>query len=115
MNNVDNTEKELSTEQKKIFKKPNWYLIIFFVCVIIFALIITAQDNEISVVLGDSGSIVPALFKTVGYMGFKWLPVFGGVGVILSVLNEEYKELRKVFFIITAIVLVISTLSFLVF
>lgn len=94
--------KELGARKKKLLK---------FICYIII-LVFSLFGRNLSIItefdLGDFGSIVPLLLQSVALMGFKWLPIFSVVGLLVTAFEEKLGDFPNAFLTIVIIVAVVS-------
>ena len=80
--------------------------------VFVYTMVLQNIQMDVEVTLGDFGSFVPLLFKLISIMGFKWLPVFSFLGIILVIFKNKFLELSKAYFWIVVIVTICSTIFY---
>lgn len=107
----ESSEKKLNKKKVKIVKFI-LYGILFVYGVIISQFFIT--DVDMNIVLGDFGSILPILFKTISLMGFKWLPIFSICGVVTTVFEEKLGDFPNSFLVIVIFITFVSSVLFFV-
>lgn len=107
-------------EDEKDMKKGNLFIsffksklclkFIYYVVILVIALIFINISNSLEIELGDFGSIVPMLLHSLSFMGFKWLPILSVIGIVLIFFENKFKEISKVYLISTFIITVVSLL-----
>lgn len=111
---------EVVNEDEKDIRKGNLFIsffksklclkLIYYIVIIVIALIFVNISNELEIELGDFGSIVPMLLHSLSFMGFKWLPILSVIGIVLIFFENKFKEISKVYLISTFIITVVSLL-----
>ena len=102
-------------EDEKDMKKGNLFIsffksklclkFIYYVVILVIALIFINISNSLEIELGDFGSIVPMLLHSLSFMGFKWLPILSVIGIVLIFFENKFKEISKVYLISTFLVI----------
>lgn len=90
--------------------------ILYYISIFIISLLLSKYfvDFQQSYTLGDFGTLIPLLFNLVIMQTLKWCPIFCIIGLILTFLDKQFKELNTVFFIIVGFLIVLSGLLILV-
>ena len=114
-NNIKEVE-NLDVNTNKTKKSSKFFIsffswkYIYYIFLIAFSLIVRSNLEPISVTLGDIGSIIPVLLSVVSTNGLKWIPLFSIIGIILIVFEAKFKEISKVYLVVTGFVTVASIL-----
>lgn len=97
-------------EGEPIINKKRIYKWVYYLLLFVFCISVRGFIPEIDIVLGDFGSIMPVLLKVLSMEGITWCPIFCVVGFILVFFDMKYKELNKIYLILTAFITVCSFL-----
>lgn len=101
------------TPKEKVKKKRNRLIrFILFLILGIYSYVIQYFIPDMSIILGDFGSIVPLLLSIVSMAGFSWVPILCVLGLVMVVLDEKIGEFSKTFIIIVGVITVVSSLIF---
>jgi hypothetical protein len=113
--NIEKVEESKSPEKELNRKKIKVAKFVFYAALFVYSLIMTSffiNNSDISAVLGDFGSVVSVLLKTIGIMGFKWLPIFSICGVIATVFEEKLGDFPNSFLVVVILITVTSSILF---
>ena len=113
--NIEKVEESKSPEKDLNRKKIKVAKFVFYAALFVYSLIMTSffiNNSDISAVLGDFGSVVSVLLKTIGIMGFKWLPIFSICGVIATVFEEKLGDFPNSFLVVVILITVTSSILF---
>lgn len=113
--NIEEVDISESAKEKLSKKKVKIAKFVVYGALFIYSLIISKffiTDADMNVVLGDFGSILPILFKTIAIMGFKWLPIFGVCGVITTIFEEKLGDFPNSFLVIVLFITFVSSVLF---
>lgn len=103
-NNKVVENKESVVNKNRVYKWL-YYLLLFVLCISVRGFI-----PKIDIILGDFGSILPVLLRVLSVSGITWCPIFCVIGSILVFFDTKYKELNKIYLILTAFITVCSFL-----
>ena len=125
VNDVDKKEKSIVNEESKqkeeqgelkkqkedksklnISKKG--LKIIYYIILGLFAFLIRYLDLDIQVKLGDFGSLVPALLSVFILVGLKWVPLLSIIGILITIFEEFFKEISKVYLVTSGFIFVLT-------
>lgn len=82
--------------------------IIYYIILGLFAFLIRYLDLDIQVKLGDFGSLVPALLSVFILVGLKWVPLLSIIGILITIFEESFKEISKVYLVTSGFIFVLT-------
>ena len=118
--NIEKVEESKSSESRtpeQEFKRKKVKIakFIYYGALFIYSFVITSffvNNTDVSAVLGDFGSIVSVLLKTIAIMGFKWLPIFSVCGVVATIFEEKLGDFPNSYLLVVTLVTIASSILF---
>lgn len=107
---IQNSKEIVQEVKNPIINKTRIYKWVYYVLLFILCISFRGSVSDIEIILGDFGSILPVLLKVVSIAGITWCPIFCVIGSILVFFDMKYKELNKIYLILTAFITVCSFL-----
>lgn len=83
---------------------------IYYIVIIILCVILRGMQSEISVTLGDFGTIIPVLLNVFALNGLKWCPILGIIGIVVTLFEKKYPEISRVYLVATGFITIVSIL-----
>lgn len=100
--------KEQNEDKRKLNISKKSLKIIYYIILGLFAFLIRYLDFDIQVKLGDFGSLVPALLSVFILVGLKWVPLLSIIGILITIFEESFKEISKVYLVTSGFIFVLT-------
>lgn len=100
--------KKQKEDKSKLNISKKGLKIIYYIILGLFAFLIRYLDLDIQVKLGDFGSLVPALLSVFILVGLKWVPLLSIIGILITIFEESFKEISKVYLVTSGFIFVLT-------
>lgn len=100
--------KKQTEDKSKLNISKKSVKIIYYIILGLFAFLIRYLDLDIQVKLGDFGSLVPALLSVFILVGLKWVPLLSIIGILITIFEESFKEISKVYLVTSGFIFVLT-------
>lgn len=108
---VDIEKSDDLKNNKKLFNgQKKWLKILYYLIIGLIPIIIRFLDINVEVGLGDFGSLVPALLSIFILVGLKWLPLLSLFGIVITIFEEGFKEISKIYIVTLGFIFVFTLL-----